>query len=68
MSSFFLACMCFYILPNATPNRSSKREFSNDPTKNMQELANVFQSRVSWIQNAISKLKAESEMGAEVCC
>eukprot|EP00981_Chlorochromonas_danica_P001811 scaffold385_cov182-Ochromonas_danica.AAC.10 len=48
------------------PYRASKKEFSNDPGKGMQELSQVFQSRLTWIQDSIKKLKEASEIQAEV--
>eukprot|EP01039_Chlorochromonas_danica_P002977 gene2977-3246_t len=44
---------------------ASKKEFSNDPGKGMQELSQVFQSRLTWIQDSIKKLKEASEIQAE---
>jgi hypothetical protein len=47
------SCICNF--------RIERKEFSNDPTAEMQEISNTFQSNVSSVQFNLSKLKDMSE-------
>jgi len=47
-------------------DRAGMKEFSNDPTRQMQELSSLFETRMAIIQENIKKLKVELDKCAEV--